>query len=62
MTAGNKPAGPPKGSIGIRRGSLFGRGVSAPFLAATLSREPELGGRIVVDQTGLHGSYDLKLK
>lgn len=62
MTVGNKPAGPPKGSIGIMHGSLFGRGVSAALLAAALSREPELGGRVVVDQTGLQGSYDLKLK
>jgi len=61
-SAGDKSSGPSKGSVGIGRGSLFGRGVPIPLLTSALSREPELGGRAVVDETGLQGSYDVKLK
>lgn len=37
-------------------------GVALTQLAAILAREPEIGGRVVVDQTGLTGDYDFTLR
>jgi uncharacterized protein (TIGR03435 family) len=39
-----------------------GTGVPLTELAKILTRQPELGGRVVLDQTGLKGDYDFSLK
>lgn len=51
----------PRG-VRMRPGELTCMAVSTGFLADVLSRQPELGGRVVVDETGLKGSYDFTLK
>ncbi|HEV2418949.1 MAG TPA: M56 family metallopeptidase [Terriglobia bacterium] len=61
---GDHPPGPPGhgGSVGegvrMRPGQLTCMGVATSFLAEVLSRQPELAGRIVIDETGLKGRYD----
>jgi uncharacterized protein (TIGR03435 family) len=58
---GAKP--PDSGSrVWMGRGQLIGIGVSVGDLAGLLSHLPEIGGREVVDQTGLQGRYDFTLK
>jgi bla regulator protein BlaR1 len=52
-----QPIGP--GAWGLENGQLIGQGVSIASLVAMLSNK--LGGRIVVDKTGLTGTYDLSL-
>ncbi|HEV2500306.1 MAG TPA: TIGR03435 family protein, partial [Terriglobia bacterium] len=65
---GARPPGPPGhgGSVGegvrMRPGQLTCMGVATSFLAEVLSRQPELAGRIVIDETGLKGRYDGSLK
>jgi uncharacterized protein (TIGR03435 family) len=44
------------------RGQLEGRGASPDMLANVLGFQPEIGGRMVVDKTGLKGTYDFLLK
>ena len=50
---------------GIRmagNGDLTGMAATTAFLADVLSRQPELGNRLVEDKTGLTGEYDWTLK
>ena len=50
---------------GIRmqgNGDLTGMAATTAFLADVLSRQPELGNRLVQDKTGLTGEYDWTLK
>jgi uncharacterized protein (TIGR03435 family) len=44
------------------RGQLTAMGAPVGMLADALSHQPDLGGREVVDQTGLKGLYDFTLK
>jgi uncharacterized protein (TIGR03435 family) len=44
------------------KGLLEGNNADAPTLVTVLSMQPELGGRLVVDKTGLKGKYDFTLK
>lgn len=44
------------------RGQVTGEEVPISTLADLLSRQPETGGRVVVDKTGLTGSYSMALK
>jgi uncharacterized protein (TIGR03435 family) len=66
---GDKPpgSGPAKGPgmRGIRmegNGQLTGIATPTALLANILSRQQELGNRLVLDKTGLTGSYDWTLK
>ena len=45
-----------------RRGQLIATGASIAQLADFLSWMPEVGSRKVVDQTGIEGTFDLKLR
>jgi bla regulator protein BlaR1 len=61
---GDGPSKPPT-MRGIRidgNGQLRGMGAPIEILANMLSREQELGDRLVVDKTGLTGLYDWTLK
>ncbi|MGH9351995.1 MAG: TIGR03435 family protein, partial [Terriglobia bacterium] len=44
------------------RGNLSASWATIGLLAGLLSRQPEVGGRVVLDQTGLKGHYDFTLK
>ena len=44
------------------RGQMEGRGASPDMLANVLGFQPEISGRMVVDKTGLKGTYDFMLK
>ncbi len=48
--------------ISIGRGQLTGVGMSVDELASALSHMPGIGGREIVNQTGLEGRYDVTLK
>lgn len=43
-------------------GELQGINATPAILATVLGRQPEIGGRLVQDKTGLTGSYNFKLK
>jgi uncharacterized protein (TIGR03435 family) len=43
-------------------GQLTGQALPLAFLVQQLMHQPELGGRLVLDQTGLKGTYDFKLQ
>ncbi len=58
---GSNPPGP-RGMRMMGPGDLAATAASMSFLADVLSRQRDLGGRIVVDETGLKGSYDFTLK
>jgi uncharacterized protein (TIGR03435 family) len=45
-----------------RRISLEGNGVQIGRLILAIAPEPDFGGRVLVDETGLKGEYDLKLQ
>ena len=62
-TDGTAPARP-MGS-GIRRmgaGQMQGINTTPELLANVLGSQPEIGGRMVLDKTGLTGKYDFMLK
>ena len=44
------------------RGSMQARGATMALLLGTLSSQPEVGGRLLVDQTGLTARYNFKLE
>jgi uncharacterized protein (TIGR03435 family) len=44
------------------RGQMEGHGANPDMLANVLGFQPEIGGRMVVDKTGLKGTYDFLLK
>ena len=50
---------------GIRlagRGEIDGMGATAAMFSNVIGRQPEIGGRMVVDNTGLTGNYNFTLK
>jgi len=55
-----RPAGAETLEFGA--GQLAGQAVPIALLAQELMDQPELGGRLVLDQTGLTGAYDFKLQ
>ena len=69
-TAPPPPSGPPTNGaqrpgfrMGLTRpGGLEGTNANMDVFAEVLSRMPETEGRVVVNKTGLTGSYDLTLK
>jgi uncharacterized protein (TIGR03435 family) len=44
-----------------KRGELKAGAVSMPFFVDWVSRQPEIGDRVVIDATGLKASYDFEL-
>ena len=44
------------------KGLLEGNDADAATLVTALSMQPEIGGRLVIDKTGLTGKYDFTLK
>jgi uncharacterized protein (TIGR03435 family) len=61
---GTQPPGP-QSFHGIRmsgKGQLSGNEVPISLLAEVLTRQTEIGGRLVLDKTGLKGNYDWALK
>lgn len=61
-----KPANATGGSLNSSSSNsqahIEGRNISLTALANTLGGQPEIGGRLVVDQTGLTANYDFNLK
>lgn len=56
------PGGPVRpGMMRMGRGELTASAVPVSILADVLSGEPDIGGRVIVDETGLKGKYDLNL-
>jgi len=43
------------------KGKIEGHGATMKMLVGSLSPKPEIGGRLVVDDTGLSGKYDFEL-
>jgi uncharacterized protein (TIGR03435 family) len=55
----------PRRSSGIQRsgpGQMKGMNTTPDLLANVLGSQPEIGGRMVLDKTGLTGKYDFMLK
>ncbi len=68
-SAGSEPADSPSEpsqgttvSIGPELASIIATGEDLSSLVDTLSRQPELDNRLVVDKTGLTGKYDFALR
>ena len=60
---GTNSPGPPKGALmRMGPGELVVTAAHTWDLAEGLSRLPEIGGRVILDKTGLTGSYDFTLK
>ena len=59
---GNKPDKPSRWVRFAGVGELEGYSADISTLVTALSMQPEIGGRLVVDKTGLNGSYDFTLK
>jgi uncharacterized protein (TIGR03435 family) len=61
----NNDGVPPKPRSSIRfagKGRLEGNDADLPMLVTALCMQPEVGGRLVVDKTGLTGKFDFTLK
>jgi len=58
---GTEPASAGEGIFMNGRGELDGTSASMARLASVLGRQREAEGRVVIDKTGLTGSYDWKL-
>jgi uncharacterized protein (TIGR03435 family) len=58
------PPAPPPGWHGLRmgRGEMEARGATTEMFSSVLGHQPEIGGRLVVNKTGLTGKYDFTLK
>jgi uncharacterized protein (TIGR03435 family) len=58
---------PPPGATKRMPGLMGGRGqlkasaMTMPFFTDWVSRQPEMGDRVVIDKTGLEGTYDFEL-
>lgn len=59
QSASGSPKGP---QIGLEPHHLTGTGISVGELATVLSKQPDLQGRQVVDETDLKGKYDFDLQ
>jgi uncharacterized protein (TIGR03435 family) len=57
-----KPSDVPQGAMMQGPGHLLANGVSVAALASMLSAQPEFSDRVMVDQTGLTGKYDMLLQ
>jgi len=65
QSSSSNPDGSSKPRSWIRfagKGLLEGNDADAATLVTALSMQPEIGGRLVVDRTGLTGKYDFTLK
>jgi bla regulator protein blaR1 len=58
----NAPGGQRGPGIMMSPGGIKGRGMPIHTFAEVLARQPELGGRLVLDQTGIKGNYDFTLE
>ncbi|HXW55209.1 MAG TPA: TIGR03435 family protein [Candidatus Cybelea sp.] len=57
----NAPRGPRGLGIMMSPGEIRSTGMPIRTLAEVLARQPEIGGRLVLDQTGIDGNYDFTL-
>jgi uncharacterized protein (TIGR03435 family) len=55
------PAGGNKNDLDVDNGAMTATAISMARLAHFLSSEYEIGGRVVIDRTGLPGEYDFKM-
>ena len=62
MASSSAPPGSFPSIGGFSRGDVEARGVSMSVLSEMLSGNQEIGGRVVIDATGLKGSFDFKLR
>lgn len=58
----NTPGPRVRSGVGVFPGKVEATSAPISLLVSLLSRDPDLGGRTVVDETGLKGSYDFTLK
>lgn len=63
LTSGSDENGRPRSWIRFAgKGVLEGNAADMSTLVTALTMQPEIGGRLVVDKTGLTGKYDFTLK